>query len=224
MEQLFAKKLMSELKIDVTRLVQEEWEMKILKILFDSSLGEKLIFEGGTALRLAYNSPRFSEDLDFSLKGTMDERIFLKTLKTVEEKYYQVSISETRHKFYTHFCLLKVKESWLPKAFSIKIEISKRKRKEEIEIRTLMSPTAAIQVIAKIQTLEQILSDKMDAIKKRAKPRDFFDVWYIHQLKHLPLKPFQVTISKEILKSELRKYLPKNYWPVVDQIVKKVKR
>jgi predicted nucleotidyltransferase component of viral defense system len=48
--------------------VREYWEMLILKELTESLLGEKLVFIGGTALRLVYNSPRFSDDLDFYLK------------------------------------------------------------------------------------------------------------------------------------------------------------
>ena len=212
MEESFAKNLMWELKIDTTSLCREEWELKILSILYNSPLGKNLIFKGGTALRLAYNSPRFSEDLDFSLKGKIKkqrlDKIFDKILKEIKENYSEISIPDTKNKFYTLFCLIKVKESWLPRSFSIKLEISKRQNLEENEIKTLTSPTTNIQVIANVQTLDQILKDKTQAMKTRAKPRDFFDIWYINQLKRQPVKLPKKKISPLKLKSELGKFLP----------------
>jgi len=67
MEREIAERQARDLKIDVTQVVREFWEVLILKGLFDSPEGKFLIFKGGTALRLVYGSPRFSEDLDFSL-------------------------------------------------------------------------------------------------------------------------------------------------------------
>jgi len=46
-------------------------------------MSQKLVFKGGTALRLAYGSPRFSDDLDFS------------ELKTIELKKFQKWCQET---------------------------------------------------------------------------------------------------------------------------------
>jgi predicted nucleotidyltransferase component of viral defense system len=48
-------------------VVREYWELIILKGLYESPQGRYLIFKGGTALWLAYDSPRFFEHLDFSL-------------------------------------------------------------------------------------------------------------------------------------------------------------
>src|SRR3989338_1462264 len=67
MDRETALKLSKEFKVHYLQLLREEWEMVILKRLFESALGKNLVFKGGTALRLAYNSPRFSEDLDFSI-------------------------------------------------------------------------------------------------------------------------------------------------------------
>ncbi|MEW6675721.1 MAG: nucleotidyl transferase AbiEii/AbiGii toxin family protein [Nitrospirota bacterium] len=64
MEREIAENQAKNLKTDVTQVVREFWETVILKGLFDSPEGKFLIFKGGTALRLVYGSPRFSEDLD----------------------------------------------------------------------------------------------------------------------------------------------------------------
>jgi len=46
-------------------MLREYLQYKILQIIFDSPYGAKLVFLGGTALRLVYGNTRFSEDLDF---------------------------------------------------------------------------------------------------------------------------------------------------------------
>ncbi len=53
-----------EAKIHKTR---EFLQLLLLKILYDSGYFKNLAFCDGTALRVLYNSKRFSEDLDFSL-------------------------------------------------------------------------------------------------------------------------------------------------------------
>ena len=46
-------------------LLREYLQYKILEIIFNSKLNNKLSFLGGTALRIVYDNSRFSEDLDF---------------------------------------------------------------------------------------------------------------------------------------------------------------
>ena len=46
-------------------LLREYLQYKILEAIFDSPLGEKLTFMGGTCIHIIHGSHRFSEDLDF---------------------------------------------------------------------------------------------------------------------------------------------------------------
>ncbi len=48
-------------------IVREYFQHLFLSELYKFPDGEKMLFKGGTALRVIYGSPRFSEDLDFSL-------------------------------------------------------------------------------------------------------------------------------------------------------------
>jgi len=50
-------------------ILREYLQYKILEIIFNSETGRSLAFLGGTALRILYNSNRFSEDLDFDNFG-----------------------------------------------------------------------------------------------------------------------------------------------------------
>ena len=50
-------------------LLREYLQHKILNIVYNSESGRKMVFMGGTALRLTLNNQRFSEDLDFDNLG-----------------------------------------------------------------------------------------------------------------------------------------------------------
>ncbi len=49
-------------------LVQEYLQARILQSLQRAGAMQTLAFHGGTALRFLYDTPRFSEDLDFALE------------------------------------------------------------------------------------------------------------------------------------------------------------
>src|SRR3989344_2958477 len=51
-------------------IVREYFQHFFLSELYKLLDSEKVLFKGGTALRIIYNSPRFSEDLDFSVLAT----------------------------------------------------------------------------------------------------------------------------------------------------------
>src|SRR3989338_10452000 len=56
-------------------IVREYFQHVFLSELYKLPNAEKLLFKGGTALRIVYGSQRFSEDLDFSLFGVAQNEI-----------------------------------------------------------------------------------------------------------------------------------------------------
>ena len=50
-------------------ILREYLQYKILQIIYTSDYSNKLIFMGGTAIRILHSNQRFSEDLDFDNKG-----------------------------------------------------------------------------------------------------------------------------------------------------------
>ncbi|MDP1760196.1 MAG: nucleotidyl transferase AbiEii/AbiGii toxin family protein, partial [Candidatus Woesebacteria bacterium] len=56
-------------------VVREYFQHIFLGELYKLPNSEKLLFKGGTALRIVYGSPRFSEDLDFSLFSVPDREV-----------------------------------------------------------------------------------------------------------------------------------------------------
>lgn len=227
MERIIAENKARDLKIDVTQVVREFWEVVLLKGLFDSPEGKYLIFKGGTALRLVYGSPRFSEDLDFSLTADKltclcaahrQEGKFSLLIKNIVSPYPELAITDLEEKYYTYLGEIKVTQDYLPSPFRIKIEISKRhERRYKSELSIISSPVSIMQCLGKVATLEQLYQDKLACLKDRAKPKDIFDMWYICQKLKKEYRPL-ATIPKLELTRDLRKYLPRDYWPVIDRL------
>lgn len=221
MEQLIAEQKARELKIDKTQIVREYWELIILKGLYESPFGRHLVFKGGTALRLTYGSPRFSEDLDFSLTKDALKGKFSSLIKKIISPFPELILTDLKEKFYTYLAEIKVTQNYLAFPFRIKIEISKRETKDyQWELKLLSSPSTVIQVIGQVATLEQIYRDKLACLKGRAKPKDLFDLWYVSEKLKIPYTPKKISSKKKEVVRDLRKYLPKDFWPAIEGLTK----
>ena len=221
MEQVIAEQKARELKVDKTQVVREHWELTLLKGLYESPYGRFLIFKGGTALRLAYGSPRFSEDLDFSLTKDMLEGKFSSFVKKIIAPFAELALTDLEEKFYTYLAEIKVTQDYLRFPFRIKVEVSKREIKSyQWELKLLNSPATVLQVLGQVATLNQIYDDKLNCLKGRAKAKDLFDLWYLSEKLEIRYTPQKIPLKKKEVVRDLRKYLPKNYWPVLDGLTK----
>lgn len=221
MDRQLAERLSRQLKIAPEQVVRKEAELLILQGLLESSAGRLLVFKGGTALRLAYGSPRFSDDLDFSLLAPLAETVFVRMAETAAVATPQVTLVEALAKQFTLFALYKVRESYLSYPFSVKVEVSTREesweRDRDYSLRLLASPVTPISVLAQVATLERMWSDKQAALAERRQPRDLYDLWFIAQRLRLPFSPDLSGFDRPAIKRDLRKYLPASQWPVIDQ-------
>lgn len=223
MDKDFALKLAADIGIDVQQVIREEVELIFLKGLFESSISDKLIFKGGTALRLLYESPRFSEDLDFSLIDKIEHREFKSIITSIVKPDYRFSIRDLASKYYTHLAEIRIKEPWQDMAFSVKIEVSKKIAKnEDTDYINILAKSMAtnISVMVKAFALEQILEDKLRVIEDRKMPRDIFDIWFICQKINKPFIIKDFGYPKGKIGQELRKFLPKKFYPVVEELEK----
>lgn len=74
-----------KLRIFKKNILREYFQYKILEIIFNSTAANKVVFMGGTALRIVYDNTRFSEDLDFDNLG-MSFKEFTELIKIVKNK------------------------------------------------------------------------------------------------------------------------------------------
>lgn len=217
MEQNLAETLAKELKININQIVREYWEMLILREIFQGGLGDYLVFVGGTALRLVYGSPRFSDDLDFYLKKKLVFSVFGEEMEKIAKKY-DLAITDLTEKYFTLLAEFKIKTDYLILPFRIKIEIRKKIFKKDCEPRLLISPTVNFQVLTNVLSLQKIQELKKNALKQRKEPRDLFDLWFMAQQLKIPFRKPAVKMDKKSLKQNLSKYLPANFQTVIDNL------
>lgn len=227
LEQETINKLSKELKIAPEFIVREAWEVIILKELFEQKWAKRLIFKGGTALRLAYQSPRFSVDLDFSVLAKINPKDFFSFLDNLEKKYSELEIVDQKDKFYTLYAQIRINESFLSRSFSIKIEISKRKnqfKKNEYLPKILKTSIYPLEILCNTAALEKIYQDKINAVRSRQAPRDLFDLWYLSEKLNKSFKPPKTKLTEKEIKSELHKFLPKNYQKAAEFIISRINK
>lgn len=218
MEQIIAENLAKKLGIDILQIVREYYEILILRGISLLKWGKDLIFKGGTAMRLVYGSPRFSEDLDFSITKSSIKKNFEKDIMRLMSPFYECKIDDIMEKHFTYLAEIKVKKEFLPHPFRIKIEISKRiEENYQWELKVASSPSSIYSVLLKVSTLHQLYKDKIGCLRDRAKPKDLFDLWYISQKLNIPYKT-PVSLEKKILKRDLKKYLPLNFHPIIEKL------
>ncbi len=172
MEFNILRKLSQDLRIAPEFIVREFWEMTLLNELAQSKIGEFLVFKGGTALRLVYNSPRFSEDLDFDLTKTISFKDFNNVIVNFVKKYPNLKLKDIAKKYYTLIAQIIIKEDNLSRNFSVKIEISTRiiRKRNYSELKLITSPTTSLQSFITVAKLENIEKEKREALRGRKQP------------------------------------------------------
>lgn len=213
------QKFALEQQTTVDNILKEHYQMFLLDILFNSSFENNLVFKGGTALRLAYGSVRFSEDLDFSLLDEVAFTDFSRVLKKIEKIIPEAAIKDIYDKRYTLFAKVLIHVDYRPIPIGIKVEVNKNPRDFIQTIALIKSPFNNLEVIGRVYTLESILKDKIRIIedRERREPRDLFDAWYISQKlgQNLIIKDDYKYDQKELMDS-LYHYLPKNQRKVIE--------
>lgn len=223
LNQYLIEKLAKDLKIAPLNIIREYFEMEVLHYLSRSKLADNILFYGGTALRIAYQSFRFSEDLDFlfikNLKSSRQE--LKKVLQAAVKENQGMAVEEVIDKRSTLFGLLHIENNLLKHPIRIKIEISKKKNGIASENLLLISPTSNKEVIFRTAKLESIYELKKKAIQNRDMPRDWFDYWYISQKLHQgEISGKKFPFNKNEFARELKRWLPRDKWQAINMAIK----
>ena len=185
-------------------------QVLLLDNLYAQSGSERMIFQGGTALRWVYGGTRFSEDLDFVTDLTR------KGIETVLAKTYPHVVKSCLAQFGSGSAEQQIKEA-RKSAYKTLFVFRPETQRERIAVRLefemlqpdrvpgyerfvlrdlsqvaglmaggqLLLPYTSSIVLA--ETAEEILSDKIRALfeRKYLKGRDLFDIWWIVNQKRL---------------------------------------
>src|SRR3989339_1326882 len=169
-------------------ILREYLQYKILEIIFNSKYAQKVVFLGGTALRIIYNNSRFSEDLDFdNFKLTEEQFADLanEVKKGLELQGYEVEIKNVFKGAYRSYIRM-------PKVLFDNDMSDIQEEKILIQIDTISHAfdyQKDTKILNKFDVFTQIFTTPIDILlsqkiyaalnRKRAKGRDFFDIVFL---------------------------------------------
>lgn len=174
-------------------LVREYLQMRILLSLQRAGAMIPLAFHGGTALRLLYRLPRYSEDLDFALERQIEQYDFQRYLAAIQHELtgdtYTVEIKlndrKVVHSAFIRFHGLLYQLGLTPhhdEILAIKLEIDTKPPAGATLATTLIQHHVDVHLQHHDQA--SLFAGKLHAILQRtySKGRDWYDLyWYLRQ-------------------------------------------
>ena len=207
----------------------EQFEMDVLYHLNSGRILEKIVFGGGTMLRLCHELNRYSADLDFWLIKTVAIETFQNKITAHLADEYEITDSQIKH----FSLVVEVRTPAYPRR--LKIEIRKDIRKWDLEKSIAFSKYSNRQVLLYTHTLSQTMDNKIAALITRGEIRDAFDIEFLLRkgitlpemtmedksllkkcLKSFRENDFKVKLGS-ILDEEMRSYYIKNHFRYLDE-------
>jgi len=173
-------------------LVREYCQARILQFLQERGAFTSWIFHGGTALRLLYMLPRFSEDVDFALRNTSASSDFVGIISGVCRSFEAEAYGVESHKLKEHTPVKSVFITFpglfyelglsphRTEALSIKVELDSRPPDGGMMETSIIRRYVILNVLHYDKA--SLLSGKLHAILMRPyfKGRDLYDLyWYM---------------------------------------------
>ena len=147
---------------------------------------EPLTFKGGTCLRIAYGSPRYSEDLDFNADSRSAALAHLKEGATRLADYgVRAEILERRGRDEGLGARLRFEGPLFDGSphsrGTVRLEVSLRRESVAVEeVFVPRTPYADVpQLVLRALTREHLFAEKARALAVRGKPRDLYDVHFL---------------------------------------------
>lgn len=204
-------------------ILREYVQHLFLMYFYQQPETDTIFFKGGTALRIVYQSPRFSEDLDFSASGRDTrgiEAALFKTVKEIEREAIAFQVKESKETSGGYLAILH--STLFDQEVAIRLEVSQRAGTKYGDVATIVNdffPPYTILTIAR----QQLVAEKIQALMTRGKARDYYDLYFMLRANVLPagekhvLKEVLVTIMKSRLnfEKELGQFLPRSHWSVI---------
>jgi predicted nucleotidyltransferase component of viral defense system len=205
---------------DIQNIVREYIQHLFLSYLYQIPNSERLLFKGGTALRIILKNPRFSEDLDFTglhITQKMVEELFTVTLANIEKSGIEVELEEGKNTTGGYLGIATF--TTYDNKIQIRIEVSLRDGKKYKGTRAVVAndyiPTYTLVHLP----TEYLIEGKIQALLSRYKPRDFYDYFFLLNNDYpearntlILQKILRLLKDKKInFQSELKKLLPASH-------------
>jgi predicted nucleotidyltransferase component of viral defense system len=168
-------------------IIHEQFEIEVLERLNSNKFLNKLVFGGGTMLRLCYELDRYSADLDFWVVTNIDFKRLFSDLKSNLSQFYK--IVDSADKFYT--ILIELKSPDYPR--SLKIEIRKELKNIKVDTGIAYSKHSNLQVLINHVSLTDMMNAKIQAFLNRNEIRDIYDMEFLFK-RGIPLEADKETL------------------------------
>ncbi len=181
------QKLKTQYQTNELNVIREYFQHLFLSYLYKLEGTENILFKGGTALRIVYGSPRFSEDLDFSIfnieprnQKEFTEQLFTEVLVEIEKSGIRVDLGPkpgpTAEGYYGN-ATFKLYDYPIVR---VEINVSSRNgRKVQGEVDSVANdfvPTYNLYHLPQALLVDEKI---FDALLTRKKARDFYDLYFI---------------------------------------------
>lgn len=222
----FIEQLKTKWQTSDINVLREYIQHLFLSNLYREREAADLFFKGGTALRIIYQSPRFSEDLDFSSKissPSQIEHLIEETLLQMDAEGVKLDITEAKET--TGEYLFDSKTKIFEREIGIKLNfvVKKKLESDSMIVQPAFIPPYNILVLKKTD----LIGEKIQAFLTRKKARDFFDLYFILRanLRGALLSNDYDKIIKKVEDSkddfsELKVFLPRSFWPAIKDLKK----
>ena len=217
------KELAQKYQTTELNVKREYFQHLFLSYFYQQASTDSIFFKGGTALRFLFNSPRFSEDLDFSAtikKISVIEQTLIQTLVQIEKEGIIPAILEA--KTTSGGYLSNISFQGYEQPVEIQLQISLRESSSRGELLTIVNDFVPAYTVVGLTQIK-LISEKIKALLSRKKPRDFYDLYFI--LRANLLTSTQKSILSKVLQtlhtvninfeSELKLFLPKSHCPII---------
>ena len=223
------KKLALQYQTTEINVAREYVQHLFLSIFYQEPDSEKVLFKGGTALRIVFQSPRFSEDLDFSGFETnvpMLETLVVNAINKIHNVGVDVEISESKKTSGGYIGVLDLTVSGYRTRIILEVSLRKKNgvKGETVLIAGDFVPSYTIAILPQ----KMLVDEKLAAVLSRAKPRDYFDIYFllrkglvaVEQKKVLGEIKRQLEHKTLSLEKELHDFLPKSQHKLVRDLPK----
>lgn len=200
-------------------IYREYCQNLFLSFLYQENGSNNIQFKGGTALRIYYKSPRYSEDLDFSIfklnKKQVEDKM-LNVFSNLEKANLKPEPEESKETSGGYLAKLTLQIG----DYKVRISVQASRRKTAylqpnlVLINNDYIPSYTVCLLND----NDLTKEKLEAAITRSKPRDFFDIYFllrkgaigVEQRTLLKKTIAVVEKSKINFKRELEDFLPKN--------------
>ena len=195
------------------QIAEKDYFLSVVsKIIYNSSLRDKLVFKGGTAIHHCYLPQyRFSEDLDFT---SLDKAITLEQIKEVLEAQDFLEVKED----YVSKSTIKINRLKYigPLSFfnSLKVEIDYTQNVVLPAKQAIYKNIWKVETKVNVMDVREICAEKIRAVSERARYRDFYDLSLLFENFKFNIKEIVELVKQKEIRKPLVPDSIMNNWTV----------